>query len=351
MRTTVYKPLARYGTSFVSVAAAALVTLLLWPLVKPLSTPLFLAAIVITARRCGMGPGLLATVLSGLAIDFVFLDPRYQISGGWDDVSRVLVFVAEGFMLSWLVDSHKKVEDAVRVSREQLRALSARLQSAAEKERAHIAREIHDELGQELTGLKYDVFALRGMLEDANDEQRRRATREKLNSTLKSIDGIIHSVRRIATELRPPVLDTLGLSAAIEWQTADFEHRTGIRCRFTSDPEEISLDPEKTTAVFRVFQESLTNVARHSGATEVDISLERRDGRLVMRLRDNGKGIGEGQISGADSLGILGMRERILALDGKLRIEGAAGGGTTVTVGIPLRGDGVVRASEVGRDG
>lgn len=351
MRTTVYKPLARYGTGFASVAAAMLITLLLWPLVRPMSTPLFLAAIVITARRYGKGPGLLATVLSGLAIDIIFLDPRYQISGGWDDVSRVLVFVAEGFMLSWLVDSHKKVEDAVRASREQLRALSARLQSAAEKERAYIAREIHDELGQELTGLKYDVFALRGMLEDANDRERRRATREKLNSTLKSIDGIIHSVRRIATELRPPVLDTLGLSAAIEWQTADFEQRTGIRCRFTSDPEEISLDPEKATAVFRVFQESLTNVARHSGATEVDISLERRDGRLVMSLRDNGKGIGEGQISGADSLGILGMRERILALDGELRIEGAAGGGTTVTVGIPLRGDGVKQASEVGSDG
>jgi signal transduction histidine kinase len=350
MRTTVYKPLARYGTSFVSVAAATLITLLLWPLVKPLSTPLFLVAIVVTARSCGKGPGLLATFLSGVAIDIVFIDPRYQISGGWDDVSRVLVFVAEGFMLSWLVDSHKKVEDAVRVSREQLRALSARLQSAAEKERAHIAREIHDELGQELTGLKYDVFALRGMLEGAEDEQRR-ATQEKLNSTLKSIDGIIHSVRRIATELRPPVLDTLGLSAAIEWQTADFEHRTGIRCRFASDPEEISLEQEKATAVFRVFQESLTNVARHSGATEVDISLERRDGRLVMRLRDNGKGIGEGQISGADSLGILGMRERILALDGELRIEGAAGDGTTVTVGIPLQGDGVMRASEVGRDG
>jgi signal transduction histidine kinase len=351
MRTTAYKPLARYGTGLVSVAAAAVVTLLLWPLVKPLSTPLFLVAIVVTARSCGKGPGLLATVLSGVAIDFVFLDPQYQISGGWDDISRVLVFVAEGAMLSWFVDSHRQVEDAIRVSREQLRALSARLQSAAEKERAHIAREIHDELGQELTGLKYDVFALRGMLEDANDGQRRRATQEKLNSTLKSIDGIIHSVRRIATELRPPVLDTLGLSAAIEWQTADFEHRTGIRCRFTSDPEEISLDPEKTTAVFRVFQESLTNVARHSGATDVDISLERLDGRLVMRLRDNGKGIGEGQISGANSLGILGMRERILALDGELRIEGAVGGGTTVTVGIPLHDDGITSVAEGGRDG
>jgi signal transduction histidine kinase len=331
----------RYGTGVILVLLATLATLAIWPLVKPLGTPLFLVAVVITARRCGKWPGILTSVLAGVTIDFVFLPPPFQISGGWDDVSRVLVFVAEGATLTWFVDSHKKVEDAVRVSREQLRALSARLQSATEKERAHIAREIHDELGQELTGLKYDVFSLRGMLEGAGDEPGRRAAQEKLNSTLKGIDGIIHSVRRIATELRPPVLDTLGLAAAIEWQTADFQKRTGIKCSFTSDPEEISLDQERATAVFRVFQEGLTNVARHAGATEVNIGLEKKDGRLVLRLRDNGKGISEGQINGSNSLGILGMRERVLPLDGELRIEGAAGAGTTITVWIPLRdGDG-----------
>jgi signal transduction histidine kinase len=336
MRRTFYKPLARYGTGVASVAVAALVTLLLWPLVKPLATPLFLAAIVFTALRCGKGPGLLTTVLSGLTIDFIFVPPLYQLSGGWDDVGRLLVFVAEGFTLSWFIDSHKRIGDAVRASREQLRALSARLQSASEEERAHIAREIHDELGQELTGLKYDIFFLRDLAEKLDDEQGRRAMSEKINSSLKSIDGIIHSVRRIATELRPAVLDTLGLAAAVEWQTADFQQRTGIKCRLDSNAEEVSLDPAKATALFRVFQEGLTNVARHSGATEVKIGLVSDGGRLLLRLEDNGRGIGEGQISGSDSLGILGMRERVLLLDGELRISGAEGRGTTVTVLMPL---------------
>ena len=324
--------LIRYGTSVLSVALALFVTLLVWPLVKPMASPLFLAAIVISAWRGGKGPGLLATILSGLTLDYVFIDPQYQLSGGWDDLSRLIVFATEGFALSWLIESRRQVENQVRESREELRALSTHLQSVIELERSRIAREIHDELGQALTGLKFDVSWLR----DHASEVTRDPEREKLNTTLKNIDEAIRSVRRIATELRPAVLDTLGLVAAIEWQANDFEARTGIKCQLKSQEEDIPLDHDRATAVFRIFQEALTNVGRHAVATKADIALERIDGRLLLRIEDNGRGIEAAEIHGSHSLGILGMQERVRLLDGEITIARQKGQGTVVEVNIPL---------------
>jgi len=324
--------LVRYGSPVLFVALALLATLLLWPLIKPQASPLFLAAIIVSAWRGGKGPGSLATILSGLTLDYFFITPQYRLGGGWEDLSRLVVFGTEGFVLSWLIDSRKRIEDQVRRSREELRALSTHLQSVTEKERARIAREIHDELGQVLTGLKFDVSWLR----DRAGEDMRGPERDKLNGTLKNIDAAIQSVRRIATELRPPVLDTLGLTAAIEWQAKDFETRTGIQCRLDSMAEDLPVDGDSATAIFRIFQEALTNVGRHAQATRVTVGLQRANGHLLLRIADNGKGIEPTRGSGRHSLGILGMQERVRLLNGEMNIAGEEGQGTVIEVDIPL---------------
>jgi signal transduction histidine kinase len=142
-------------------------------------------------------------------------------------------------------------------------------------------------------------------------------------------------VRRIATELRPPVLDALGLTAAIEWQAKDFENRTGIRCILNGLAEDVPLNSDAATTVFRIFQESLTNVARHANASEVRVALERNNGRVSLKIEDNGKGIRAGAIQG--SLGILGMQERVRLIDGELQIKNLDNRGTRVSLEIPLR--------------
>jgi len=335
MRVSLPASVIRYGGATLTVALALLITLVIWPLVRPTSTPLFLVAIVITAWRGGRGPGFLATILSGVAIDYLFIVPQYQLSGGWDDLSRLTVFTVEGFTLSWVIASRRQIGDQDRRSREELRALSVHLQSMIEKERGRIAREIHDELGQELTGLKFDVSWLRDLAAETAEPQRQMLL-ARLNSTLKSIDGAITSVRRIATELRPPVLDALGLAAAIEWQATDFQNRTGIKCQLHQMDEDIPLSREGATAIFRVFQEALTNVARHSGANEVKIRFERTNGQLVLKIEDNGKGISVNRLRGVHSLGILGMQERVRLLNGEIKISEGNGSGTLVIVKVPL---------------
>ncbi len=220
----------------------------------------------------------------------------------------------------------------LRSSRERLRALAAYLLSARENERSLIAREIHDELGSMLTGLKIDLSWLAGRL-PADQMPMLKKTR----AMLKLVGSIIQSVRRISTELRPGMLDDLGLVAAIEWQTQEFQARTGISCQFTSNLGDRKLDRELATAVFRIFQETLTNVARHAKATRVNIILRPKAHSLILTVRDNGKGITEREIADRKSLGILGMGERALLLGGEVAIMGLPGKGTTVTVEVPLK--------------
>jgi len=324
--------LIRYGMAGILPTVALALAMLLWPVIKPFAMPLFLTAIVISAWQGGKGPGLLATLLSGVIIDYVFITPQYQISGTWDDVGRLMVFGLEGFLLSWLVVSRRRAQIKITESREELRALSTHLQTDVEAERTRISREIHDELGQALTGLKFDVSRLREAATGNNGD----AERERLDTTLKNIDTAIQSVRRIATELRPPVLDALGLTAAIEWQAADFQNRTGIKCRLQGIDEDIPLSREGATAVFRIFQEALTNVARHAAATEVDVDLERANGNLTLRIGDNGKGISATRMNGSRSLGIVGMQERVRLLHGEISISEEDAGGTVINVSIPL---------------
>jgi len=224
----------------------------------------------------------------------------------------------------------KRAEEELRRSREQLRALSAYLQSVREEERVKIAREIHDDLGQSLTALKMDLSWLKGRLSED------RSLQEKAETMMELIDSTIHTVRRIAAEARPAVLDNLGLVAAIEWQAQDFQKRIGIRCEMRKMFKDIQPDQDISTTLFRIFQETLTNAARHAKATRVEISLEERKSNLILEVKDNGRGITEEEVYASNSLGILGMRERAFLLGGELQIRGVPGKGTTVAVRVPL---------------
>jgi PAS domain S-box-containing protein len=228
------------------------------------------------------------------------------------------------------VTESKRAEQELLHSFDQLRALADRLQSAREAERTRVAREIHDELGQALTAIKIDLAAFIRDLPGDSGLQRQRS-----QSILKLLDETIQSVRRIATELRPGILDDLGLVAAVEWAAEEFQARTGTKCELSLPGVDIALDPERATALFRILQETLTNVARHTNAARVDVRLAQENGNLILEVHDNGQGIGEEHLSESRSLGILGMRERALLLGGELTISGAPGKGTTVRVRIP----------------
>lgn len=226
----------------------------------------------------------------------------------------------------------KKGEEQLERSNGQLRALSVRLQTAREEESIRIAREIHDELGGALTGLKMDLSWISKRL----SAQSRAAVQQRLQSSMELIDETVRKVRNIATELRPSVLDDLGLAAAIEWQARELQKRSEIQCRIISLQENVVLSTEKSTAVFRIFQEILTNVARHARASLVEIYMGEQGGELILKVSDNGKGIKSSEATGAKSLGLLGMRERAMIFGGQVDIVGAEGRGTTVTVRIPV---------------
>jgi len=224
----------------------------------------------------------------------------------------------------------KSAEDEFRRSTEQLRELSAQLQSVREEERTRIARAIHDELGQALTGLKMDVAWLQNHL-----DQDQSVLLEKTQAMSDLTDVIVQVVRRIATELRPGILD-LSLVATIEWQLQEFQTRSGIEGRLISAPEETTLDIDGATTVFRIFQEILTNVARHAQATRIEVSVEEDATFLILQVRDNGRGITERDIRSPKSIGLLGMQERARLRRGEVQFQGTPGQGTTVIVWLPL---------------
>ncbi len=216
-------------------------------------------------------------------------------------------------------------------SSEQLRAFAARLQTIREDERSAIAREIHDELGQMLTVLRMELGSLETVLKrDAP------SLLAKTKSMTSLITDSINSVRRIATELRPPFLDDLGLSAAIEWQAERFGEQSGIRCDYLPPTSELRLDISRTTALFRICQEALTNVMRHAGASHVHIALTHEQDAVVLSIHDNGRGIAPEDVGAMKSLGLLGMRERASIFGGTVEITGRPGRGSTVTARIPL---------------
>jgi signal transduction histidine kinase len=229
---------------------------------------------------------------------------------------------------------HRRAEVQLRESHERLRQLSVYLQTVREEERTRIAREVHDELGQALTGCKLDLSWIASKL---GREKDLKPLLEKTRALSAHIDCTIQMVRRIATELRPGILDHLGLAPALEWQANEFQTRTGIKCDVHANLPDPSLHPDLNTAFFRIFQETLTNIIRHAGATHVTVHLKERDGRIVLEVKDNGRGILKEEISNTRSLGLLNMRERAGLLGGDFKIAPGAGGkGTKVTVSIPI---------------
>ncbi len=229
---------------------------------------------------------------------------------------------------------HRRAEEQLRESHERLRALSVYLQSVREEERTRISREVHDELGQALTSCKLDLSWMAGkMPRDC------KPLLEKTKALIAHIDSTIQTVRRISSELRPGVLDHLGLVAALEWQATEFQNRTGIKCEVHAEIGETSLDQNLSTTLFRIFQETLTNIIRHAGATEVAVSLRENDGHIHLEVNDNGRGISRAEITNTRSMGLLGMRERAALLGGIFRIGRLRKGtGTRVHVSIPLQG-------------
>ena len=218
---------------------------------------------------------------------------------------------------------------------DQLRELSAHVESVREDERTGIAREIHDELGQALTALKMDLAWLARRVSGESSVSGMTLL-EKISAMSDMTDGIIDRVRRISAELRPGVLDDLGLLAAVEWQGQQFELRTEVPCNIRSNLGEERVDRELSTAAFRIFQEALTNVSRHAGATHVAVRLEKNDGELTLEVRDDGVGIGPEASLSPRSLGLLGMRERARRLGGAVSVHAGPGGGTVVELHVPL---------------
>ncbi len=237
------------------------------------------------------------------------------------------------------VSERRMAERALENSRRQLRALTARLQAGREEERAAVAREIHDDLGQMLTALKLNLDWLEREMDKRPDDAGLNPLLERVLESGEITEAACQSVQRIAADLRPALLDNLGLAEALREEARRFQERSGITCQVRLPPEPLPLGPETSIAVFRVFQEALTNVARHAQATVVRISLEDRGEQVVLQVEDDGKGIRLEAIGDPRSLGLLGMAERAAALGGHVAVAPVEPHGTRVTLRLPWRAD------------
>lgn len=231
------------------------------------------------------------------------------------------------------VVQRKRTEKELQASNRKLRDLAAHIIEVREENRADIAREIHDELGQALTALKFDAAWIANRLPAGADQLAARA-----RGMGELIDATIGAVQRITAELRPPLLDELGLAEAIEWQAREFTARTGIPCRVVTDLDSLLPGQTVATPLFRIFQESLTNIIRHAGASRVAVMLSDRGRSLVLRIADNGGGVSRADLTSSRSFGVMGMAERAAGCGGTLRIRGREGVGTVVRVAIPKNG-------------
>lgn len=233
----------------------------------------------------------------------------------------------------------RAAEDAVRAaledlreSRQRLSELTAHQEDLKEAERAEIAREIHDEVGGLLTGLKADVAWMKKQFGQSDPR-----ARDKLRDMESMLDEVVLVSKRIAKSLRPAILDQ-GLNAALEWQAQEFEKHAGIPCRFKTNDEELALEPSQATGVFRVFQEALTNVAKHAGAKQVDVQMFATEKLVTLEVRDDGVGVRKQDLAKPESFGVRGMQERVLHLGGWIDVSGAPGKGTTLMLSIPRNG-------------
>jgi PAS domain S-box-containing protein len=247
----------------------------------------------------------------------------------------------QGNVVKWYgaaidIEERKQADEKLKATSERLRALSVSLQSAREEEAARIARELHDELGSALTSLRWSLDELGSLLAKRPHTSEADLLRRKVATMTTLSEGTLQTVRRISSELRPGILDEVGLVAAIKWEAQQFEERTGIVCQVNSLVENVRLTREQSTALFRIFQEALTNILRHAKATRVDVTVAEEQGEFVLTISDNGRGIIDEEKSGEKSLGLLGMRERAHLIGGEVNITGVADQGTMVTVRVPV---------------
>lgn len=238
--------------------------------------------------------------------------------------------ILEGIIID--ITDRKRNENELRAKNEQLRELSEHLQNVREQERTSIAREIHDELAQQLTLIKMDITSLQKKL--VNSDQ---MTMDRLEALRAMVDEGVKSVRKISSQLRPSILDDMGLAAAIEWQLKDFGKRSGIETRLTAIKEELPIPDMIRTGLFRIVQESLTNVARYANARHVHVSLQHENNELLLSIADDGVGFDSKEVAAKKTFGILGMKERAAMMKGHYMIETAPGKGTTVIVSIPFK--------------
>jgi signal transduction histidine kinase len=228
------------------------------------------------------------------------------------------------------INERRLAEEALRHSQEELRQLASYQERIKEDERKRIAREIHDELGQNLLALRIDIAMLHARTGTSHPK-----LNKKVHAVLEHIDSTMKAMRAIINNLRPTVLD-LGLNAAIEWQVKEFQRRTGIACELSMPDMEVIIDDNRATALFRVLQESLNNVFRHARATRTKIELQKSGDRLMMIVADNGVGIFPGCRRKANSFGLVGIKERVSTLGGELSIETAPESGTSLMITVPL---------------
>jgi two-component system sensor histidine kinase/response regulator len=245
---------------------------------------------------------------------------------------RTIALTGTNEKLSQEIEKRTAVETNLKESYKRLHRLSAYQEAVREAERTRIAREIHDELGHVLTALKIDVSWMQNQLPQDTEQ-----LQKKTRTILDLINRNINTVQRISRDLRPGLLDDLGLIDAIDWQTQEFQERTEIKCQLEVIPDEIlELKPELTTAIFRIYQEILSNIARHSEATHASISFSKQKNSLELKVSDNGRGITQAQVDDSDSFGLMGIQERLYPWKGTFNVQGETGRGTTVTISIPL---------------
>ncbi len=246
-------------------------------------------------------------------------------------LGRVPKAITRAIEKKFIEKEKERISGELIASQIQLRKLVNEIQVTREVERAHIAREIHDELGQELTALKMDVGWVIHKQEPSNE-----AVLDKLNGMLTLCDGIISTVRRLSSELRPAIIDDLGLIAALEWKCNDFEIKSSISCQFISDVNERKFNSELSISIYRVLQESLTNILRHSRANNVTVKIREEKDELTLEIDDDGVGVETNIAQDRKTLGLLGMKERAGLLGGAFAIHGIKGKGTQVILTLPL---------------
>jgi PAS domain S-box-containing protein len=246
---------------------------------------------------------------------------------------RKLKFDVEEYVVAIGLDISERIDAEIKLKErsEEIQKLSSHLDNIQEAERMRISREVHDELGQQLTGIKMDAFWIAKNVTDSEGK-----VNKKVADMIALIDQTIKIVRRIATDLRPGILDDLGLIAAIEWQGQEFEKRTGTKVVLNTSVCDFNLDKNLSTNMFRVYQEILTNIMRHAEATLVETNFKVDDDTIILQVKDNGKGFDLEEVKDKGSLGLLGMKERVLLLNGQLFIESEKTKGTSITVKIPI---------------